>query len=216
MDLQSHLERGWKNFIEFIGPALLITFVQIAVTLFSLGILAPVTSAGYVQSLLLAQRQGRTPEVKDLFSYMSLFLPLLLLGFVAFIVVVIGFTLLVLPGFGVMIFLAFACLYLLPLMTDEKMGLLSAVKGSWNMAVMDPLGDHIIITIVYVAIICIGGSLPFVILLAQPLATFRFIRSGSNSPKAPPAVRWQRKAARESRGSSFFLQMCLKRGHPWR
>lgn len=172
MDLQKHLERGWKNFIQFIGPALLITFVQIVVTIFSLGILAPVTSAGYVHSLLLAQREGRTPEVKDLFSHMSLFLPLLLFGLVAFVVVVVGFSLLVLPGFAVMLFLAFACLYLLPLMTDEKMGLMSALRESWNMAVMDPIGDHIIITIVYVAIISIGGSLPFVILLAQPLATF--------------------------------------------
>ncbi|HKJ64615.1 MAG TPA: hypothetical protein VJ969_04390 [Desulfopila sp.] len=202
MDLQSHLERGWKNFIEFIGPALLITFVQIAVTLFSLGILAPVTSAGYVQSLLLAQRQGRTPEVKDLFSYMSLFLPLLLLGFVAFIVVVIGFTLLVLPGFGVMIFLAFACLYLLPLMTDEKMGLLSAVKGSWNMAVMDPLGDHIIITIVYVAIICIGGSLPFVILLAQPLATFILLSFYQERLKLAKSTTGSEVAAKSGEGKS--------------
>ncbi len=172
MNLQNHLERGWKNFIQFIGPALLITFVQIVVTIFSLGILAPVTSAGYVHSLLLAQREGRTPEVRDLFSHMSLFLPLLLFGLAAFVVVIIGFTFLVLPGFAVMLFLAFACLYLLPLMTDEKMDLLSALKESWNMAVMDPIGDHIIITIVYVAIISIGGSLPFVILLAQPLAIF--------------------------------------------
>ncbi len=202
MDLQSHLERGWKNFIGFIGPALLITFVQIVVTIFSLGILAPVTSAGYVQSLLLAQREGRTPEVKDLFSYMSLFLPLLLFGFVAFVVVIIGFTLLVLPGFAVMIFLAFACLYLLPLMTDEKMGLLEALKESWNMAVMDPLGDHIIITIVYVAIISIGGSLPFVILLAQPLAIFILLSFYQERRKLAKSVAGSDVAAKSGEGRS--------------
>ncbi|MBM9603988.1 hypothetical protein [Desulfopila inferna] len=172
MDLKVHLEKGWGSFLQFIGPALLLTFVQIVVSIFSLGILAPVTAAGYFQSLLLAQREGRTPVVKDLFAHMSLFLPLLAFGFVSFLAVALGFVLLVLPGFGVMIFIVFACLYLLPLMTDQKLGLIDAIKESWNMAVKDPIADHIIITIVYIAIISIGGSLPLVILLAQPLATF--------------------------------------------
>lgn len=172
MDLKVHLEKGWNNFLQFIGPALLLTFVQIVVSIFSLGILAPVTAAGYFHSLLLAQREGRTPAVKDLFSHMSLFLPLLAFGFVAFLVVAFGFMLLFLPGFAVMIFIAFSCLYLLPLMTDRKLGLIEAVKESWNMAVKDPIADHVIITIVYVAIISIGGSVPLLILLAQPLATF--------------------------------------------
>ncbi|MEE4243462.1 MAG: hypothetical protein V2I36_18530 [Desulfopila sp.] len=172
MDLKVHLERGWNGFLKFIGPALLITFVQIVVTIVSLGILAPVTTAGYFQSILRALREDRTPEVKDLFEYMSLFLPLFLFGLAAFFVVALGFLLLILPGFGVMIFLVFACLYLFPLMTDEKFGLIEGVKESWRMAVQDPIGDHIIITIVYIAILSIGGSLPLVILLAQPLGTF--------------------------------------------
>ncbi len=172
MDLKMYLERGWNSFLKFIGPALLLTFVQILVTIFSLGILAPVTTAGYFQSILLALREGRTPEVKDLFAHMSLFLPLFAFGLAAFLAIALGFVLLVLPGFGMMIFLVFACLYLFPLMTDQKMGLIDAVKESWRMAVQDPIGDHIIITIVYIAILSIGGSLPFVIVLAQPLGTF--------------------------------------------
>ena len=80
--------------------------------------------------------------------------------------------LLVLPGFAVMVLLVFACLYLMPLMTDKKMGLLTALQGSWDMAVAQPIMDHAVIAVVYVALISIGGSLPFVIFLAQPLATF--------------------------------------------
>ncbi len=172
MDLQRHLEVGWKSFLQFIGPSLLVTFVFFAVTIFSLGILGPVTSAGYFQSLLQAQRDGRTPEVKDLFAHMSLFLPLFLFGLAAFCIIVVGFMLLFLPGIGAAVFLTFACLYLLPLMTDKKLGLIEGVKHSWQMAVADPIGDHIIITIVYIALLSVGGSVPFVILLAQPLATF--------------------------------------------
>lgn len=172
MDLQKHLENGWKSFVRFIGPSLLLTFVLFVVMFLSLGILAPVTSAGYYQSLLRARREGRPPEVKDLFSHMSLFLPLFLFGLIAFIVITIGFIFLILPGLVLMLLLAFGCLYLLPLMTDQKLGLIEALKQSWDMAVQDPIADHIIITIVYVALISVGGSLPFVILLAQPLATY--------------------------------------------
>ncbi len=172
MDLKKHLEQGWNSTVKFIGPVLLLTFVQIIVVFCSLGFLAPVTTAGYFQSLLLAQREGRTPEIRDLFSQMSLFLPLLLFGFLAFVVIALGFLLLVLPGIAMTILLVFACLYMLPLMTDRELGLIEAVKESWAMAVKDPIGDHIVITLVYIGIISVGGSLPFVILAAQPLATF--------------------------------------------
>lgn len=171
MDLQKHLEQGWKTFIQFIGPTLLLTLVFFAVSFFSLGILAPVTSAGYFQSLLRAHRDARCPEVKDLFSYMALFLPLFLFGLVSFLAMLLGFILFVLPGFAVMILLCFACLYLLPLMTDRNMGLVDGLKKSWDMAMAPPVGDHIIITVVYIGLVSVGGSLPFVILLAQPLAT---------------------------------------------
>lgn len=171
MDLKFHLERGWKTFVQFLGPVLLTTFVLFVIAFISLGILAPVTSAGYFHSLLRAHREGRTPEIKDLFSHMSLFLPLLLFGFLALCAVSLGFVMLVLPGFVMMILLVFACLYLLPLMTDRNMGLLKALENSWNMAVAKPVADHAVIALIYVCLISIGGSLPFVILFAQPLAT---------------------------------------------
>jgi hypothetical protein len=172
MELKNHLEAGWNTFLKFIGPALLVTFVMVVVSLFSFGILAPVTSAGYFHSLLRAHREDRAPQVGDLFSYMSLFLPLLLFGFLSFCAITLGFVLLVLPGFAMMLLLVFACLYLMPLMTDKKMGLFSALQGSWDMAVAQPIMDHVVIAIVYVSLISIGGSMPFVILFAQPLATF--------------------------------------------
>lgn len=189
MDLKKHLETGWNTTLKFIGPVLLITFVQILVSVCSLLILAPVTTAGYFQSLLLAQREGRVPEVKDLFSQMSLFVPLLIFGILAFIALALGYLLLILPGIALSIFLVFSCLYLLPLMTDQNLDIVEALKESWDMAVKDPIADHIIIVLVYIAILSIGGSLPFVILLAQPLGTFILLSfyedrvEGDNSPK---------------------------------
>ena len=48
MNMTTHLETAWRNTLAFLGPILLLTVVQIAVVLLSLGILAPVTTAGYI------------------------------------------------------------------------------------------------------------------------------------------------------------------------
>ena len=172
MDFKKHLELGWQNTLKFIGPVLLLTFVQVLVSIFSLGILAPVTTAGYMKSLLLAAREGRMPNIKDLFSEMSLFLPLLGFAFVIIIAIGIGFMFLIIPGLILIILIIFASLYMLPLMVDRRLGVIDALKGSWEMANRKPLADQAIITIIYAVILSIGGSVPFAILAAQPLATF--------------------------------------------
>lgn len=175
MNLEIHLKRGWEMTMKFIGPVLLLTVVYFVVSICSLMILAPVVSAGYVQSLLRAMRDGRSPEVKDLFSEMSLFLPLFCFGLLLVVVISLGFLLLILPGIALSLLSVFACLYLIPLMTDRGLGLFDALKGSWKMATKEPIGDHIIIVVVYSGLLAIGNSLPFAILFAQPLATFIFL-----------------------------------------
>ncbi len=172
MDLMKHLTKGWSITLNFLGPVLLLTVVQVLVTLLSLGILGPVTFAGYCQSLLQGIRDGRPPEIRDLFSQMSLFFPLFGFGLLVFIVTTIGIMLFILPGLIVIGCTIFACLYLMPLMTDRRLGLIEAVKCSWQMALQNPVADHVIILIVYVVVLSIGSSIPFLILIAQPLATF--------------------------------------------
>ncbi len=172
MDFKNLIEKSWKNTMSFIGPLLLITLVQLLAIVFSLGILAPVTTAGYIQSLLRAEREGRQPEVGDLFSQMRLFLPLFGFFFLVTIVTVIGFTLLVVPGFIVIALVAFVAFYMLPLMTDRGYGLFGALKKSWEITTSPPVTDHVIIAIIYVAIMSLGSSLPFAFLITQPLATF--------------------------------------------
>jgi hypothetical protein len=200
MDFKKHFETGWQNTLQFIGPVLLLTFVQIVAIIISFGILAPVTTAGYFKSLLLAAREGRTPDIKDLFSEMSLFLPLLGFSIVIVIAIGIGFMFLIIPGFIMSLFVIFASLYLIPLMVDQRLGLIDALKGSWEMAIREPIADQAIITIIYIAILSIGGSIPFAIIVAQPLATFILLsvyqeriggsagmRKVPSSPPPPPA-----------------------------
>ena len=194
MDFKQHFEIGWQNTLKFIGPVILLTFIQVLLTIFSFGILAPVTAAGYIKSLLLAAREGRAPDIKDLFSEMSLFFPLFGFAILVFFAIIIGFMLLVLPGLALTLALIFSSLYMLPLMVDRRLGLIDALKASWEMATRNPIADQAIITIIYIAIMSIGGSIPFAILVAQPLATFiilsvyqeRLGRPAGMSQSAPP------------------------------
>ena len=177
MDFKDLIVKSWQNTLNHIRPLLLITFVQLVLIIVTLGILAPVTTAGYVNSLMQVVRDDRKPEVGDLFSQMRLFLPLFVLSIIAALAAFIGFALLVLPGFAVLAFIAFAAFYLLPYMVDQKLGLLDALKASWQAALKEPVSEHIVVVIIYVAIMSLGSSLWFAFLITQPMATFIMIEA---------------------------------------
>ncbi|HHD64445.1 MAG TPA: hypothetical protein ENK96_08815, partial [Desulfobulbaceae bacterium] len=123
MDFKTLFERSWKLFVTHLAALLLSTLVYLAVSVVSLGIMAPVLTAGYMQSLLLLIRDGRKPEIRDLFGQMRLFFPLLGFMIVCGLVIMIGLGLLVVPGIAFAVGLSFFCLYMLPLMTDQGLGL---------------------------------------------------------------------------------------------
>ncbi len=171
MDFKKHIVRAWELTLQFIVSLVLMTLVMSVVAAITLGILAPTMMAGYMQSILSMVREGREPKIQDLFSEMRLFLPLLTFGIVVLIGVTIGFMLLVIPGFLVIIVVSFCCLYMLPLMTDKKLGLVEAIKQSYNMAVRDNIPEHIVVVILFLVISGIGSSLLVGFLFTQPLAT---------------------------------------------
>jgi hypothetical protein len=171
MDFKYHLETTWKTFTAFLPALLLSTLALVGISFITLGILAPVCTAGYMQSLLRTVREDRKPEVSDLFSQMRLFLPLLVFTLLVVVAVMVGFILLVLPGIVVSLALVFFCLYMLPLMTDRQMGLIDAVKESSRMALQEPVSEHLVIVALYLGISALGQSVIFGILFTQPFAT---------------------------------------------
>ena len=193
MDFKKHIVRAWELTLQFIVSLVLMTLVMSAVAVVTLGILAPVTMAGYMQSVLLMIREGREPKIQDLFSEMKLFFPLLAFGLVSFIAVAIGFMLLVIPGFLVIMAISFSCLYMLPLMTDKKLGLVEAIKESYSMAVRDNMPEHLVVAILFLAISGIGSSFLIGFLFTQPLATVFLLsvydeRTNSTSVTDSPPV----------------------------
>lgn len=171
MDFKKNLTLAWNLTLKFIAPPVLMTLVMVLVSVFSLGILAPVTMAGYMHSLLLTVREGREPKIGDLFAFMRLFLPLLLFGLLVFIAITIGFVLLVLPGLALALALAFGAVYMLPLMTDKELGLLDALKESFRLAFKVNIGEHVVVVLIFWLIQAIGGSVAIGALFTTPIAT---------------------------------------------
>ncbi|MCJ8502402.1 hypothetical protein [Desulfatitalea alkaliphila] len=171
MNFKHHLETAWRLTLKNIVPLILMTLVMTLVTVFSFGLLGMVVLAGYCQAILLMIRENRTPAIGDLFSQMHLFLPLLVFAILLIIASAIGFSLFYLPGIAVLCAVTFACLYMLPLMTDRKMKLQDAIQQSWQMAVRGNIADHVVVVILYIGFLAIGGSVFLGTLLTQPFAT---------------------------------------------
>ncbi|MBT8341473.1 MAG: hypothetical protein HKP58_03760 [Desulfatitalea sp.] len=171
MDFKKHLETAWNLMLNHLAALIIITLVMTVISLCSLFILAPVMMAGYVHSMLRLLREDRVPKVQDLFSHMYLFLPLLAFSVVALIASMIGFKLLYLPGIAVMCGVTFACLFMLPLMTDEKLALIDAIKRSWDLAMQKNVSDYLVVVVLYIGLMAIGSSVFIGTLFTQPFAT---------------------------------------------
>ena len=166
MDFKKHLEAAWNMTLKHIVVLTLMT----AISLPTSAILGPAIMAGFIQSLILMVREGRAPRVEDLFSQMRLFLPLLAFAFVVVIAIMLGTMFFILPGLAITLAVTFGCLYVLPLMTDRKLGIVDAVKTSWRMALQESVADHVVVVILFVGLMAVGGSVFIGILFTQPFA----------------------------------------------
>lgn len=171
MDFKKHLETAWNTTLQHIVILIVMTLVTNAVSVLTLGLLAPVVMAGFTYAIIQLMRDGKEPRIKDLFSQMKLFPPLLGFSIAVFIVTMMGFFLFVLPGLAVLFAVTFSCIYMIPLMTDKNMGLIDAVKSSWTMAFADGVADHIVVVILCIGLMAIGSSVFIGTLLTQPFAT---------------------------------------------
>ncbi len=171
MDFKKHLETAWHLTLNFIAPLIFMTLVTACASFLTLGILAPVAAAGYIQSVLLMFREGREPKIQDVFSRMDLFLPLLAFEVIAVIATAVGLSLLVLPGVLISLAIAFGCLYMLPLMTDRNMKLMDALKESFSMSFQGNTADHFVVTLLVIGISWIGVNTVIGWLFTQPMAT---------------------------------------------
>lgn len=192
MDFKKYIENAWGLTIDHIASLIILTLVMFVIWILTAGILAPVTLAGYTQSLLLMIREKRDPRIQDLFSQFRLFLPLLGFAVVVFIGIMVGFMFLFFPGLIIALLVSFACLYMIPLMTDQDLPLFDAIKKSYAMSMEGELLDNIIVLIIYLGINMIGSSVFIGSLFTQPLATLFLLtvfieKTGKTAQPVEPA-----------------------------
>lgn len=66
MDFKKHLVLAWELTIKFIVPLMLMALVMFLVSILTLGLLGPVTMAGFMYAVLLLVREGRESKIGDL------------------------------------------------------------------------------------------------------------------------------------------------------
>ncbi len=170
MNFKKHLEKSWNLLFNHIVSLIILTVVMFGVSIISFGILAPVTTAGYMQSILMMVRENREPTVQDLFSQMKLFFPLLGFGIITVFLTMIGFLLFLIPGVIMLFAVTFICTYMLPLMTDQGLNLFDAIKKSYTITVKDNPAEHFILVVLYLCILAIGSSIFIGALVTTPFA----------------------------------------------
>ena len=69
MDFKKHLEIAWNLTLRYITPLVFMTLVMFVVSFLTAGLLAPVTMAGYMHSILLMVRNEREPKIQDVFAH---------------------------------------------------------------------------------------------------------------------------------------------------
>jgi hypothetical protein len=188
MNFRKYFQTAWNSTLEYIAPLLVMTLAMIAASFLSLGILAPVAMAGYMHSILLMLREEREPNVKDIFSQMHLFFPLFGFGLIVFILVLIGISLLVIPGILIMIAISYCCLYMLPLMTDRNSRLLDAIKESYAMTTKGNMVDNLAVFIIFIGLLALGGTTFIGSLFTQPFATIFLISVYEEKTKTPDII----------------------------
>ena len=127
MNFQAYLEDAYRIIKE--EPVILILggFIVQLLTILSMTILAGPLMGGYFLLIIYYLRDNRKPSFNDIFSGLQQF-GRLLPFFLVLVLILVGFMLLILPGF----LFATWWIYVLPLMVDRKISYSEAMRLSMN------------------------------------------------------------------------------------
>jgi hypothetical protein len=173
--IQLFLTYDYQGNPELTGPGLLL--------LIGAGFIMFILTAGMMRMAINHLRTGRA-NLGDMFSVIDVFPSLLLAAFLLSIVFTIGCCLCCLPG------LLFNGLYLfvIPLIVDQRMGPLNAMKTSWR-TVAPQMWMALVFALVLLIIVSAGTSVFYLgLLFALPLSvmsvavTYRNFFDGGNKP----------------------------------
>ena len=143
LDVGLTMKQAWRLFVKDIGPLLIAGLITVALSVLTIGILAGPLTAGLYGMVMARVREGRQPEVGDVFNQFDRFwsffgatLVLVILIGLAFVTIVGGFL------------LATIWLYVFPLMVERGMGLGEAMKTSKDMVLENGFWEHLALVLI--------------------------------------------------------------------
>ena len=166
LDIARVLKQAWRLFVDDIGPLIIGALVACILTVLTLGILAGPLAAGLYGMVVGRVRDGRRPEVGDVFGQFHRFGAFFFAALV--LVVLIGLASITIVG-GIL--LATIWLYVFPLMVDKRMGLGEALGASYRLVRENGFWEHLVLVVLFAIIGSIGGPAFLITLPFQITAT---------------------------------------------
>ena len=177
LDVGRVIKQAWRLFVKDLGPLLIAGLIAVTLSVLTLGVLAGPLTAGLYGMAAGRVREGRQPEVGQVFDELDRFWSFF--GAALVLVVLIGLAMLTIVG-GFL--LATIWLYVFPLMVDRGMSLGEAMKTSKDMVLENGFWEHLALVLILAVIASIAnGALaiiatPFVVVT---IAASYFLAEGS-------------------------------------
>lgn len=143
LDVGLTMKQAWRLFVKDIGPLLIAGLITVALSVLTIGILAGPLTAGLYGMVMTRVREGRQPEVGEVFNQFDRFWAFL--GATLVLVILIGLAFFTIVG-GFL--LATIWLYVFPLMVERGMGLGEAMKTSKDMVVENGFWEHLALVLI--------------------------------------------------------------------
>jgi MFS family permease len=183
IDLGRVLTEAGRAFIDDILPLIVAGLVGLLLSVVTLGVLAGPLFAGLL-SMVMGRRNGRKPQIGDVFSQMHRFWAFF--GAALVLAILIALASITIVG-GIL--LAAIWLYVFPLMVDRGMGLGEAMRSSREIVLRAGFWEHVVLVILLAVISALGRG-PLVLLTAPFIvATIAvgYLESRDDPAAAPPA-----------------------------
>ncbi len=183
MDIGEYIKSSWKGTIENVINLWVAGLIASLLSLVTLGILGGVLMTGWLMMYVKLFRDGKKPEIGDVFGYFNQFAPLFLLWLLIVVTVLLACVIfVVLPARitpfmvipGTIIFLACSIvictvlLYSFALIADQGKGVKESIIASKDKVVAAGFPMHIILVVVVSVISSVGGLIPYVKIVLAP------------------------------------------------
>ena len=147
MDVGAILGESWRIYVRDIVVLVIATLVAGLLTIVTIGILGGAMYAGLYLMVIDRIRDGKTPQVGDVFGCMDRWVQLFGTTLALVIVIAIGFVLFIVPGVYLLVIWAFV----LPLMAEKRLNFAEARAAS--KALVDGAGFWTVFVVLLVLVI---------------------------------------------------------------